>query len=167
MRYAIPVLLFLAFCLVGGQAQAKSCSSFVVIKSYDADAKTVVVKHVKGKPRKFFPKPEGAPSDTSKIPGKCKSKQRKDDYAVKSSGGRMSVTQVRSNFEGKMLNDTDSDEWFATKVEELVDGKTTVVAVIRAGMGKDAPLQVTTIYLPANEADFAEIKRLEDQAEDL
>ena len=167
MRYVIPVFLLLAFSLAAAQAQAKSCSAFVVIESYDADAKSIAVKHTKGKPNKFFPKPEGAPSDSSKIPGKCKKKQRTDGYAVKSSGGRMSVTQVRSNFEGKMLNDTDSDEWFATQIQELVDGKTEVVAEVRAGMGKDAPLKINTIYLPANEADFAEIKRLEDQAEDM
>jgi hypothetical protein len=167
MRTLIPVFLLLAFSLAAAQAQAKSCSSFVVIESYDADAKSVAVKHTKGKPNKFFPKPEGAPADTTKIPGKCKKRERKDSYAVKPSGGRMSVTQVRSNFEGKMLNDTDSDEWFASKLKELVDGKTEVVLVIRPGMGKDAPLEATTIYLPANEEDFAEIKRLEDQAEDL
>ena len=166
MRYAIPVFLFLAFCLGGAQAQARSCSTFVVIKSYDADAKVLTVKHVRGKPRKFFPKPEGSPSE-NKIPGKCKKKQKQDTYGVKPSGGRMSVTQVRSNFEGKMLNDTDSDEWFANQIKELVDAKTEVVALIRPGMTKGAPLQLNTIYLPANEADFAEIKRLEDQAEDL
>ena len=49
MRYAIPVFLFLAFCLGGAQAQAKSCSSFVVLKSYDAAAKILTVKHSNGK----------------------------------------------------------------------------------------------------------------------
>ncbi len=166
MRYAIPVFLFLAFCLGGAQAQAKSCSSFVVIKSYDPAAKVVEVKHVRGKTGKFFPKPEGSPK-VDKVPGKCKKKQKLDSYAVKPSGGRMSVTQVRTNFEGKMLNDTDSDEWFATQIQALVDDKTEVVAEVRAGMGKDAPLKINTIYLPANEADLAEIKRLEDQAEDM
>ena len=167
MRYAIPVFLVLAVGLFASQAQAKSCSSFVVIEAYDADAKTVKVKHTKGKVGKFFPKPEGAPSDTTKVPRKCKKKQRLDEYNVKSSGGRMSVTQFRSNFEGKMLNDTDSDEWFAGQMKELIDGKTEVAFVIRPGMKKDSGLEVTTVYMPANEADFAEIKRLEDQAEDL
>ena len=74
MRYAIPVLLFLAFCLVGGQAQAKSCSSFVVIKSYDAGAKTAELEYTRGSQSKFFPKPEGANTDTTKIPKKCTKK---------------------------------------------------------------------------------------------
>ena len=139
----------------------------MTIESYDAAGKSIAVKHTKGKPNKFFPKPEGAPSDTTKIPKKCKKKQREDSYAVKSSGGRMSVTQFRTNFEGKMLNDTESDEWFATKMKELIDGKTEVALVIRPGMKKGSPLEITTIYMPANEADYAEIKRLEDQAEDL
>ena len=168
MRLAIPVFVILAFCLGSARAEAKSCSAFVVVKSYDADARTIEVEFEKGKMKKYFPRPEGSPTDSSKIPGSCPSKVKKNkSLAVKPAGGRMSITQVRSNFEGKMLNDTDSDEWFAAKIKELVDGKTQVVAVIRPGMGKDAPLQVNTIYLPANEEDFAEIKRLEAQAEDL
>ena len=54
----------------------------------------------------------------------------------------MSVTQVRSNFEGKMLNDTRRpDSWVPTgSCKELIDGKTQVVIVIRPGVGRDAPL---------------------------
>jgi len=39
--------------------------------------------------------------------------------------------------------------------------------VIRPGIGKDAPLGVTTIYLPITEEEKAEIKRIDDQAEDV
>jgi len=167
MRYAIPLTFLLALFLGAAQAQAKSCSSFVEIVKYDEAAQTVQVKHGRGSVRKFFPKPEGAPGDTTKIPGSCKSKAKKKELHVKASGGRMSVTQIRTNFEGKMLNDVDSKEWFAAKMKELIDGKTEVVAVIRPGMKKGDPLGITTIYLPANEQDLAEIKRLEEQAEDL
>ena len=38
MRLAIPVFVILAFCLGAAQAEAKSCSAFAVIKSYDADS---------------------------------------------------------------------------------------------------------------------------------
>ncbi len=55
MRYVIPVFLFLAFSLGAAQAQAKSCSSFVVIKSYDEAGKTLTVKHEKGKNLETFP----------------------------------------------------------------------------------------------------------------
>jgi hypothetical protein len=180
MRYTIPAFLFLAAWLAADQAAAQSCSSFVVIKSYDAAGGTVEVDHDKGNMRKFFPKPEGAPSDTTKIPGSCKSKVTKESkLAVKPAGGRMSTTQVRTNYLGDMTNPPeDSDpatddekiqkEWFEAKMKELIAGKTQVVAVIRPGMGaaKDT-LNITTIYLPAGEADLAEIKRLEAQAEDL
>lgn len=167
MRYAIPITFLLALFLGAAQAQARSCSSFVVIKGYDAATKTVQVEHERGSVRKFFPKPEGAPTDTTKIPGSCKSRDKKDELAVTPTGGRMSITQVRSNFEGKMLNDTDSAEWFAGKMKELIDGKVEVVAVIRPGMKKKDPLGITTIYLPITDEELAEIKRLEEQAEDV
>jgi len=168
MRYAIPVFVFLAACLGAGQAHAQSCSSFVVIKSYDPATSTVEVDHDKGNMRKFFPKPEGAPTDTTKVPGSCKSKVTKESkLSVKATGGRMSITQVRTNFEGRMLNDADSETWLPAKLQELIGAKTEVVAVIRPGMGADKSLSITTIYLPADEADLAEIKRLEAQAEDL
>lgn len=167
MRYAIPATLFLALFLGAAQAQAKSCSSFVVIKSYDPATKTIEVHHGRGSVRKFFPKPEGSPTDTTKIPGSCRhSVTKHDKLEVESSGGRMSVTQIRTNFEGKMLNDTDSDAWFASKMKEMIDGKMEVVAVIRPDIKDKKKLKVTTIYLPANDADFAEIKRLEAQAHD-
>jgi hypothetical protein len=174
MRYAIPAFLFITAWLTAGEASAQSCSSFVVIKSYDAASSSIEVDHDKGNMRKFFPKPEGAPSDTTKIPGSCKSKVTKESQLkVKATGGRMSITQVRTNFLGNMQNppdasDAESQQWFDAKMQELVSGKTQVVAVIRPGMGADKDsFTVTTIYLPANEADLAEIKRLEAQAEDL
>lgn len=167
MRYAIPATLFLALFLGASQAQAKSCSSFVQIMKYDAAKDVVEVKHSKGSVRKYFPKPEGAPADTSKVPGTCKKSQRKKEFAVKATGGRMSITQIRTNFEGKMLNDTDDAAWLPAKLKELIESKEEVVVVIRPGMKKNEPLSITTIYMPANEADFAEIKRLEEQAEDL
>lgn len=167
MRFIVPATFVLALFLGAAQAQARSCSSFVVIKSYDPAKGTVMVDHEKGSVRKFFPKPEGAPSDTTKIPGSCKSSEKKDELMVKASGGRMSITQIRTNFEGKMLNDVDNQEWFSAKMKELIDNKTEVVAVIRPGMKRDDPLGITTIYLPASEEDLAEIKRLEEQAEDI
>jgi hypothetical protein len=39
--------------------------------------------------------------------------------------------------------------------------------VIRPGVGKDAPLGITTLYLPITEEELAEIKRIEDEAEDV
>jgi hypothetical protein len=154
--------------LIASEAEAKSCSSFATIKSYDADASTVEVKYKKGRVQKFFPRPEGTPADSSKVPGSCKSKVTKvPELVVKSSGGRLSMTQVRSNFEGKMLNDTSDSAWLGKKLEELAANETEVVIVVRPGVGKDAPLGITTIYLPITDEEKAEIKRLEDQAEEL
>jgi hypothetical protein len=154
--------------LYASQADAKSCSSFAIFTGYDADSSMVKLKFGRGRVQKFFPKPEGAPTDTSKVPGACKGKVTKNkELLVKPTGGRMSVTQVRTNFEGKMLNDIDDAAWLPTKIEELIANKTEVVIVVRPGMGKDAPLAITTVYMPAGEEDFAEIKRLEDQVEDV
>lgn len=167
MRYLIPATVFLALFLGASTAQAKSCSSFIQVMKYDADGDRVLVKHVRGKIKKYFPKPEGAPSDTTKVPGSCKKRSKQKELAVKATGGRMSITQIRSNFEGKMLNDTDDPAWFAAKMQEIIDAKEPVVAVIRPGMKKSDPIGITTIYMPANEEDLAEIKRLEEQAEDI
>ena len=169
MRFGILVLVFVALCLGAAQAEAaSSCSSFVVIQSFDEAASTVEVSYEKGKQRRFFPKPEGSPTDTSKIPKECRSKVKKSkSLVVKATGGRMSVTQVRSNFQGKMLNDRDDKTWLPGKLEQLIADKTKIVAVIRPGIGKDAPLGITTFYLPITEEELAEIKRLEDEAEDV
>jgi hypothetical protein len=61
----------------------------------------------------------------------------------------------------------DDPAWLPKKLGELIEAKTQVVLVIRPGMAKGSPLAVTTLYLPAGEADLAEIKRIEAQAEDV
>jgi hypothetical protein len=168
MRFVIPIVVFVAFCLGAAQADAASCSAFAVIKGYDADAKTVEVSFEKGNKRKFFPKPEGTPKNADKIPDKCRRKvTRNTSFLVKPTGGKLSVTQVRSNFSAKMLNDLDDPAWLPAKLKELIDAKTEVVILIRPGVGKDAPLGVTTIYLPITEEELAEIKRIDDDAEDI
>jgi hypothetical protein len=168
MRFVIPIVVFVALCLGSAQADAaSSCSAFAVIKAYDADAKTVELSFGKGKERKYFPKPEGTPK-TSKIQDKCKRKvTRNSSFLVKPTGGKLSVTQVRSNFEARVVNDLDDPAWLPAQLKQLIEAKTQVVVVIRAGIGKDAPLGVTTIYLPITEEEKAEIKRIDDQAEDI
>lgn len=170
MRLGIPLLAILAFCVVSAEAGAegKSCAAFVVIKAYDDGANTVQVEYGKGKMSQYFPRPEGSPTDTSKIPGACPSKvTRTTSLAVKPTGGRMSVTQIRTNFEGKMLNDTGDANWVPARLKELIASKEQVVIVVRPGMGKDAPLGVTTLYLPITDEEKAEIERIEKQAEDV
>jgi hypothetical protein len=66
-----------------------------------------------------------------------------------------------------MLNDTDDPKWLPAKLDELIKNKTEVVLIIREGMAKNSPLGITTLYLPATDADLAEIKRLENQAQDV
>lgn len=167
MRLFISLFALAGLVFASGQAEAKSCSSFAVIKSYDADAKMVEVEYKKGRTQKYFPKPEGTPADSSKIPKSCRGKVLKTTkLAVKATGGRMTVTQIRSNFEGKMQNDTDDPAWLPAKLKELIDGEMEVVIVVRPGMGKDDPLGMTTLYLPITEAEKAEIKRIDDNAKD-
>ena len=168
MRFVIPIVVFVALCLGSAQAgAASSCSAFAVIKSYDADAKTVELTFGKGKERKFFPKPEGTPK-TSKLQDRCKRKVTKSpSFVVKPTGGKMTMTQVRSNFEAKVLNDLDDPAWLPAQFKQLIEAKTQVVVVIRPGVGKDAPLGVTTIYLPITEEEKAEIKRIDDEAKDV
>jgi len=167
MRLFISLFALAGLVFASVQAEAKSCSSFAVIKSHDAEANTVEVEYEKGRTTKYFPKPEGTPRDSSKIPNPCKGKVLKQtSLVVKPTGGRMTVTQVRSNFEGKMQNDTDDPAWLAARLKELIDAKTEVVVVVRPGMGKDAPLGMTTLYLPITEEEKAEIQRIEDDAED-
>ena len=162
LALTVPVLF-----LGVAQAHAASCSSFGVIKSFDADASTVVIGFTKGKEHKFFPKPDGTPR-ISKIPDKCRSKVLKQDsYPVKAIGGKLTVTQVRENFSSKMLNDTEDSKWLPAKLKELIDGKTEVVVALRPPVGEKKPYGVTTIYLPAGPVDLAEIKRLNEQAQDV
>jgi hypothetical protein len=169
MRFGISLLSCAALLALGAaRADAASCSAFAVIKSYDAKASLMKVDYGSGSVSKFFPKPEGSPRDSTKIPASCKGNVTKTtDLQVKGTGGRMSVTQVRTNFEGKMLNNLDDAAWLPAKLDELIKAKTQVVLIIRPGMAKNAPLGVTTLYLPAGPEDLAEIKRLEDLAEDV
>lgn len=132
MRFVIPIVVFVALCLGSAQADAASCSSFAVVKAYDADAKTVTLSFEKGNKRKFFPKPEGTPKNADKIPDKCRRKVTKTpSFLVKPTGGKLSVTQVRSNFEAKMLNDTEDPAWLPAKLKELIEAKTLVVSTLR------------------------------------
>jgi len=169
MRFKISLLSFAVAALgLASHADAASCSAFVVIKSYDAGKSSVEVTYGTGSQAKFFPKPEGAPRDTTKVPPTCKANVTKEkNLGVTATGGKMSVTQVRTNFEGKMLNNTDDPAWLPAKLDELIKGKTEVVLVIREGPGKNSALSITTLYLPAGDADLAEIKRLESQAQDV
>jgi hypothetical protein len=169
MRFAF--LIFALLVLSPGAALARaggSCSSFAVIKSYDADAKTVEVAYEKGKLAKYFPRPEGASQERSQIPKGCRSKVKKTTtLVVKPTGGRMTVTQLRSNLDGKMLNDTEDPAWLPAQLGQLIANQTPVVVVIRPGIGKDAPLGITTVYLPITEEELADIKRMEDEAKDM
>lgn len=169
---AITLLLVLplSVLLVASTADAKSCSTFAVVKTFDAAKSAITIDLKKGDAGKFFVKTEGAPN-TSKIPGKCKSKVLKQgDFPVKSSGGRLSITQIRENFSGKMLNDPDDPKWLGDALQKLITDKTEVVIVLRPEMAskdKDEPHWVSTIYMPATEAELAEIERLNKQAEDV
>ncbi len=168
MRFAIPILALLALCLISARADAASCSGFAVIKSYDAEKSTVEVAYEKGKRTKYFPKPEGTPRDSTKIPSRCKKKVTKQtSLVVKATGGRMTLTQLRSNFRGNMLNDVEDPSWVPAQIKQLVANETKVVIVVRPGLGKDAPLAITTIYLPITDEELAEIKKVEAQAEDV
>ncbi len=168
MRYAIPAIALLVIGLGAARAEAQSCSTFIAIKSFDAAAKTAKVIYKKGSERKFFPKPEGTPSDTSKIPKKCSKRITKNtSLQVKPTGGRMSVTQLRSNFEGKMLNDTDDDAWLPAELAKLIEAKTVVLAVVRPGKKKTDPVALTTVYLPITDEEVAEIARIDAQAKDV
>jgi hypothetical protein len=120
MRLGILVFALLALSLGSTQAKAASCSHFAVIKSYDADAKTVEISYEKGSLSKYFPRPEGASQERSMIPKKCRGKVKKTTtLKVKPTGGKMTVTQLRSNFEGKMLNDTEDPDWLPARLKKM------------------------------------------------
>lgn len=168
MRFSLPLLALAAIGLASAQAQAKSCASFAVIKSYDAASSSVEVDYGRGSMSRYFPRPEGSPQDSTKIPASCRGRvTRTTKLAVKATGGRMTVTQIRTNFEGKMLNDTNDANWLPNELKKLIDAKTEVVIVVRPGLGKDAPLGITTLYLPITDEERAEIQRIEKQAEDV
>jgi len=160
-------VLAAAFAFAPSQAQAAgSCSGFAVIQSYDEETATAKIKYGKGSENQYFPKTEGAPNN-SKLPKSCRGKVKKQtELVVTPTGGRMTVTQIRANYTGKMLNDTNDKSWVPTQIKQLVADKTKVVILVRPGLGKDAPLGITTIYLPVTEEELAEIARLEAQAVD-
>jgi hypothetical protein len=93
---------------------------------------------------------------------------KQDSFPVKTTGGRMSITQVRENFSGKMLNDTDDANWVPTELQKIVDAGSTVLVVMRQppGGNKKAPYGLTTVYLPITDAELKEIERLEGLAVD-
>jgi hypothetical protein len=161
-------VLAAAFAFAPAQADAAgSCSGFVTIEKYDPDKNIATVDYTRGSENLFFPKPEGSPN-TSKIPRPCKGKVKKQtDLVITPTGGRMTVTQIRANFSGKMLNDTRDASWVPKQIQKLVEDKTVVVITVREGIGKDAPLGITTIYMPITDEEKAEIARLEAQAEDV
>lgn len=169
MRLSVLLIAVTSILFAATSAQAgKSCSTFSKISGFDDAAQTITLEKAKGSEKKFFPKTDGAPT-ASKIPAKCKSKVLGEgSFAVKSTGGRLSITQVRSNFEGKMLNDPDDKAWVGAKIKEIVAASEIVVVVLRQppGAPKDAPHQVTTIYMPITPEEEAEIERLNNIGED-
>ncbi len=168
MRFTLPAIALLVLGLGAVRAEAQSCSKFVVFKSYDAASKSAEVSYEKGSQSRYFPKPEGASSDTTKIPKKCAKKvTRNTSVKVKPTGGRMSVTQFRENFSGKMRNDLDDAKWVETNLGKLIADKSKVVAILRPAKGKKDPADLTTIYLPISEEETAEIARIDTQAEDV
>lgn len=166
MRVPIFVLVLPFLLLAAHQAEAKSCSTFMTIESFDAASNTVQIAKGKGNVRKYFPKPEGATG--TKIPSKCKSKVLKQDgFPVTATGGRLKITQIRENFSGSMLNDPDDPAWLPAKLKELIDAKTEICAVLRPPVGKKEPFGVSAIYMPITDAELKEIERLENQASDV
>ncbi len=167
-RILLLAVLAAAVAFAPSQADAAgSCSGFAVIKSYDDAAKLATIKYSKGNERRFFPRPEGGGASTSKLPRPCRGKIKKQkELVVTPTGGRMTVTQVRANFSGKMLNDTDDKSWVPTQIRKLVEDKTKVVVLVRQGLGKDAPLGITTIYMPITDEEKVEIARIEAQIMD-
>ena len=77
MRFIVPVtvLLLLGRAAPRAEAQkARSCSVFVEFKSYDAEAKTVAVEYVRGSQARYFPKPEGSTTTSTKLPKKSQTR---------------------------------------------------------------------------------------------
>ena len=169
MRLVVLALAATLVLFAASSAQAgSSCSTFAKITAYDADAQTITIDKEKGSEQKYFPKTEGAPT-VSKIPKGCKSKVlSQDSYPVKSTGGRLAITQFRENFSGKMLNDVDDPAWLANQLVQVIESGEMVLVVLRQppGGGKDAPYGVTTVYMPITPEEEAEIARLNAQASD-
>ena len=167
MRFTIPLLAFLVLALGSAQAEARSCSSFATIQKYDGEGSRVKLKFKKGRVHKYFPRPDGSPTEL-KVPRSCSGRVvRKTVVGVNATGGRLSVTQVRTNFEGRMMNDTEDPAWLGNVIEKLIADKTQVVAVIKPGVKDDDPNTLTTIYMPISDEERAEIQRIDDQAIDI
>ncbi|MBW2267796.1 MAG: hypothetical protein JRH16_04400 [Deltaproteobacteria bacterium] len=169
MRHCILALVVVGLFLGGSQAEAASCAGFATIKKFDPDANFVKIKWGKGSESRFFPKTEGTPANNSKLPAKCKTRltKKRTEFIVKPVGGRMSVTQVRMNFSGKMLNDVEDAAWLPARIEKLMADETKVAVVVREGVGKDSPYNLTTIYMPITDEERAEIARLDAQSVDV
>ncbi|MEZ4217898.1 MAG: hypothetical protein R3E88_15540 [Myxococcota bacterium] len=168
-RLTLLAIAALVFGPSSAFAASSSCALFAVFKSYDAAKHEVEVDFVKGNERKFFPRPDsGGGNQQSKLPKQCSGKFKKEKiFSVKETGGRLSVTQVRSNFEGRMLNDLEDPNWLPGQLQKLIAEKTEVPVVIRPGMGKNDPLSITTLYLPITDDELKEIERIEAQVEDV
>lgn len=170
MRAIVPIVT-LVFALFGAAqaADAKSCSTFAKIEKFDAANNTVTLTKEKGDATKYFPTTEGQPPQ-SKVPKKCTGRVlRQESFPVNPVGGRMKITQVRTNFYGNLLNDVDDKDWLGKKLKEIEASKDIVVVVLRPPLGqsgKDVTYEVTTIYMPITDAEIAEIARLDAQAED-
>ncbi|HJO24608.1 MAG: hypothetical protein GY772_30035 [bacterium] len=169
MRSIVLVTVVFLIGLAAPRAEAASCSVFLEIKSYDVEAKTVEVKYTKGSQSRYFPKPEGSTTTTTKLPKKCSKRITKKNPTLpfKPTGGRMSVTQFRTNFSGKMLNNTDDPKWVTGEFDKLIASETTISAILRPSKRKNDPPQLTTIYLPITDEERAEIKRIEATAVDV
>lgn len=169
MRLFVPALVAVGLLLGASHAEAASCSGFATIKKFDPAADFVKVKWEKGSESRFFPKTEGTPANQSKLPAKCKTRLTKKttEFKVKPVGGRMSVTQVRMNFSGKMVNDLEDETWLPQQIDKLIADATKVAIVVREGAGKDSPYNITTIYLPITDEEREEIKAIDARATDV
>jgi len=168
-RVTLLTIAALAFGPSSALAASSSCALFAVFKAYDAAKHQVEVDFVKGNERKFFPRPDsGGANNQSKLPKQCSGKFKKEKvFGVKETGGRLSVTQIRTNFEGKMLNDLEDPAWLPAQLQKLIADKTEVPVVIRPGQAKNDPLMITTLYLPITPEEEKEIERIEAQVEDV
>ncbi len=169
MRVLTTFVSAILVLLAASTAHAgSSCSVFAKVTGFDDASTSITLKRDKGSEAKYFPKTDGAPA-TSKIPKGCKGNiWRQKSFEVKPTGGRMTITQIRSNFSGKMLNDVDDETWLPAKMKELVKSGDTLVVILRQPPGSDRrdPYAVTTIYMPITDEELKEIERLNAQAED-
>ena len=139
MRFKLSLLSFAVAVLgVASQADAASCSAFVTIKSFDARS-----QHRRGGLRQrqheqVLPEAGGrADRHDASSPPTCKANVTKTkSLQVKGTGGKMSVTQVRTNFEGKMLNDVERPGLAAGQARRADQGQDAGRARDPAGHGE-------------------------------